>query len=295
MRLSMLFLMLASVSATANEYQSITHLSHTDLDEELGGGKSTSLQTVYYFDKKKTLGPLNEFAFINTVNNVSAGFDDFEHGTSFNVGGEVFFDQWRVAGSYTNSEADFSDGSNTMVSIGYFFQPNLLIGLEHSRSEYSYDGYRIDDVFFPGGSDSESTTYLTLKYEHDLNGNDYIGVMVEAESDFDQVFASTKYFSHLGDEQYLSVGVSISDHKDFKPFVALDGTYYFNQRTSLHAQVAQDTDSDLTSTSIGGKLFINDNWAVAAGYRSNEVERFDGSQVYVKNANAVTLNVTAQY
>ena len=293
MRLPILFALLASASVSANEYQSITQLSHSNFDEALSTDNATALSSVYYLNKKRTLGPLNEFEYINTTNNVFGSYVN-DADSNFGFGGEVFYNQWQLAGSYATNDSDFVDASTTNMTLGYLVQPNLLININHTRVEGDYElNYALGSA--GSASFSDNQTYLGMQYTHALQGKDYIGVTIDVESGLDSVLASTKYFSHLGQERYLAVGLLLSDYDNVKPLIGVEGTYYFNQQSSLFAQVMRNTELDVTSTVIGGQHFLNQNWALSLAYMSNEVETFDGMQTRVKNANTLTFAITAQF
>lgn len=289
MRISPLLLLLASTSAFANEYQSITKLTHANFDEQLSTDNSTAISTIYYLKKKNTLGPLNEFDYINTTNNVFGSYTNHSD-SNFGFGGEMFHNQWQLGGSYSTTDSDFVDGSTASITLGYLVQPNLLVNIEHTRYDADYKSpYGNSESF------SDNDTSLGIQYTHALQGKDYLGVTVDVDSSFDRISASTKYFSHLGEERYLALGLFVSDYEDSKPIVGIEGTHYFNQRTSVSARVMRNTEVDVTSSILSAQHFINENWSVGLAYSSNEVESFDGMQTRVKDANAISFNVTAQF
>ncbi|MDA8621416.1 putative porin [Psychrosphaera sp.] len=291
MRLPLVLILLTSTAASANEYQSITQLSHSNFDEVMSTDNSTAINSVYYFDKKRALGPLSEFEYINTTNNVFGSYFN-NSDSNFAFGGQVFYDQWQVGGAYITNDSDHIDASQTEFTLGYLLTQNLLINVSHNRVDGDYKF-----IYSGGGTESfsDSQTYLGAQYTHALQGKDYIGVTVDVESGLDSISASTKYFSHLGDERYVAIGLRLSDFEDVKPVVGVEGTYYFNQQSSLFAQVIRNTEFDVTSTVIGGQHFVNQNWALSLSYMSNEVETYDGMATIVKNANALTFAITAQF
>ena len=58
--------------AVANDYQSFTSINYNSTSTGAVDNDSYGIGSTYYFDKKSSLGPLNEFDYINTVSNVSA-------------------------------------------------------------------------------------------------------------------------------------------------------------------------------------------------------------------------------
>ena len=129
MRLPLVLILLTSTAASANEYQSITQLSHSNFDEVMSTDNSTAINSVYYFDKKRALGPLSEFEYINTTNNVFGSYFN-NSDSNFAFGGQVFYDQWQVGGAYITNDSDNIDASQTEFTLGYLLTQNLLINVQ---------------------------------------------------------------------------------------------------------------------------------------------------------------------
>lgn len=239
-------LALTTVSAvSAEEYQLFTeyNVQHARLSDINYIDNGIGANATYFFDKKETLGPLDEFEYINKVSNVGASayrMFDTNFGT---IGGEYFTDNnFVISGSHSHTQ-DFH--VNTF-GVGYLFADNIIVSVDATR---------------PRGGD---TTYeLSGSYEHKLQGNDYIGFTASVDDDFDIFTLSSKYFTNLGGERYIAVGAGVADYDGTTQW-NVAGDYYFNKMTSVGVTYAKDDDF-----SINAKHFFNKTWALSAGFGSN--------------------------
>ena len=98
--------MLLSTAATAaDSYQSISHLGYMDTD----GNDTVSVDSTYYFAPKKTMGPYDQFEYINKTTNVFGSYSDDDFGDVTNIGGEYFVQDFVIGAGYSN----YDYGSDT--------------------------------------------------------------------------------------------------------------------------------------------------------------------------------------
>ncbi|NVJ48855.1 MAG: putative porin [Gammaproteobacteria bacterium] len=229
-------LALSSSWVAAEDYVSFSNLgfSHaTESDVDL-----TSIGTRYFFDKKSTKGPLQEFDYLNTVSNVYAIYGQANvegpNQDTYSVGGEWFIGRFLVGASHTDNDV----WESTSVDLGYLFAPNFLVKVE-----------LLDD-------DSERDFLMSARYEHSLDNNRYIGFNVEVDDEMDTLTLSSKYFTPLQNGEYLTVFGEIysSDVIDDSWFVGSE--YYFNKHTSVGAKLGDE------AIGINASHFFDNNLAV---------------------------------
>ncbi|MBU2112912.1 MAG: putative porin, partial [Gammaproteobacteria bacterium] len=78
--------LVASAAVSAEEYQTFVGLN---ADHYRANGNSETawhFNGTYFFDKKVTLGPLDQFEYINKVTNVSASFSRAFDENTWNIG-----------------------------------------------------------------------------------------------------------------------------------------------------------------------------------------------------------------
>ncbi|WP_444936958.1 putative porin [Microbulbifer sp. JMSA004] len=259
-KLAALPLMLVATTAGAEEYNSFTNATYanTDYTYSISGSSGSTrnrgydaddfnLGTTYFFGSKETLGPLKEFEYINKVSNVSGEFYHHNHDSddidSFSVGGEYFASNGIVvsAGIYDVWETNLD-----YQSIGYLFSPDLLVKLNH-----------VDD-------DSDNEFSLEARYNYQLNSTDYVGFNLFVDEEFENRALSSKYFTHLAGEQYLTVEVAYNSIEKADDYWALGTEFFFNQRTSVEFNYDENENYHLGMTH-----FFNRNIAVEAAYLSN--------------------------
>ncbi|WP_444902440.1 putative porin [Microbulbifer sp. SSSA007] len=258
-KLAALPLMLLAATAGAEEYNSITklHYAHTDYDYDFLDWDSDQFManTTYFFGQKETLGPLKEFEYINKVSNIYGGYNHYNRGSfdrdTFSAGGEYFASNGLVFGA---GIVDLWEGNVDYQSIGYLFTPDFLVTLNH----------------FDNDSDNEFS--LDMRYNYQLSGNNYIGFNLSIDEELDSGTLSSKYFMHLGGEQYLTAELRYTkyDYGDdiWAPegddFWSLGTEYFFTQRTSVAF-----TFDEADRYSLGMNHYLNRNVAVEVGYASD--------------------------
>lgn len=122
-----------SLGAGAQDYQSITNASVTNIDHGSDDVRYYSLNSKYYFDKKSILGPVDQFSYINTISNFSASYtqwdnllnEDNSHLKS--ISGEVFINRFMFSASSSQADTYGLDNDNTSVSVGYLLNDDLLV------------------------------------------------------------------------------------------------------------------------------------------------------------------------
>ncbi|WP_417670705.1 putative porin [Pseudoalteromonas tetraodonis] len=235
-------LLLSSAAHAADSYQSINNLGYKDSDNN----DTISVDSTYYFSPKSTLGPYDQFEYINKQSNVFGSYADDDFGDVTAIGGEYFVEDFVVGASYQND--DF--GSNNelyTLSAGYFFNPDLLA-----------------KVRFVDQKDGDNVTYFSLAYNHMLNDTDYVGITVESDDDFDYRLVAAKYFIDLQQGNYLTVEGTFESIDEADDQWNVETNYYFSKATSVFA--AYDKEDNY---SFGAQHFINKNIGVKVGYENN--------------------------
>jgi len=241
--------LLFSVSATAQEYQSISSFGGSNTKFNTEDLNRYYLTSKYYFNKKSTIGPLDQFSYINTMGNISAAYLQSENLLSddsqfTSVSAEVFIDQFVIGGSFGHVDAPDFAINNYSAFLGYLFSDNLLF----STSVHKTEG--VDETF----------TFLA-KYNHQINKTDYIGFSATTDDEIDNKSISATYFRSLNENQYLKVAVEYNDHEFGGDYWHAKGEYYFNDYTSAFLQY-QNNDIQ----TFGAKHFFNNYLALSASY-----------------------------
>jgi hypothetical protein len=274
-------LLLISGLVTAEEYQSITNSSYSNFDSGFISSESFRLNSRYYFDKKLTLGPLDQFDYINKTSNVYGSYDNnsYKYSRNYNLnypngkserlsmGGEAFVDNLVIGGSYNYSEGENSIGykgnsKSGSLTLGYLFNDNFIVKAVASHREGQETSYQ----FFSS-------------YNHQINATDYLGMSISTDEEFDNTSVSSKYFTKLGADNYLALRLSYADGFG-DALWSLGSSYYFDQKTSVSVDYNSDDDYFL-----GVNYFINENVALNALYNSNK----DSSEL-----DGYSLGVTVQ-
>ncbi|MFY8272539.1 putative porin [Pseudoalteromonas sp. SSDWG2] len=247
--------------AAAQSYQSITDFEYLHADSN----NYYSMQSKYYFAPKKVLGPWDQFDYINKTTNVFGGLAEGDDTSGFNVGGEYFVENFVIGASYEEFDFDgfgYFDGNT--VSVGYLFNPDLLVKLER----IDYDGS--DELYLVSG-----------QYNHQLNATDYLGFTARVGDDLDYREFSAKYFTELQNGHYLALEATILDTEGAGNDWMLGANYYFSEATSIFAHISDDE-----NYGFGVQHYFTKNFALTAGY-SNNADYGNDDQYYVK--------VTAQF
>ncbi|WP_445360825.1 putative porin [Microbulbifer sp. EKSA005] len=278
--LAVLPLLLLSVTADAEEYNSITTAGYSSLDYDLdilGGkfdldGNKFLAETTYYFSGKETLGPLKEFEYINKVSNVSAAFfhNEVDNNTdNCAVTGEYFSQNGLIFGL---DLTEINHRNIDTVALGYLFTPNFLLELSHTDFE------------------SDKETYVEFRYNYPLSGADYIGFDFVSDDGLDVAVFSSKYFTSLGGGRYLTTELSYADYEGDDDYWQIGADYFFSQSTPFGMKLDEKDDMKLAFTH-----FFSRNIALEAAYSTMEADdniniRSFGSDTY-RAGSTSTLDV----
>ncbi|MBV2130368.1 putative porin [Arsukibacterium indicum] len=234
---------LTATAVSAEEYQLFTELQAEHLRVSGDNETTWSLNGSYFFDKIQTLGPLDQFKYILNVSNVSASFARAFDENSYGIGGEYFAENGLVfsAGHYRYDDYDVSS-----VGLGYLISENFIVRAVAVKPEG-------DDTNFQ----------FLASYNHQLQGNDYLGFTATVDDEFDFFTISSKYFASLGGDRFITIGATIADNDGDTSWGA-SADYYFSKLTSVG--VSYDKED---SYRLDAKHFFNQNWALEAGFASN--------------------------
>lgn len=232
-----------ATAVSAEEYQLFTGLNADHIRVSGDSETNWNLNGTYFIDKKVTLGPLDQFEYINKVTNVSASYNRFYGNNAWSIGGEYFAENGlvvsanhgRVSGNYVNQ-----------LGLGYLVSNNVIVRAEAFKAEDSNTDYR-----------------FSASYNHQLQGNDYVGFTAYTDDEFDYFGISSKYFASLNEGRYIAAGISIDDN-DGSTAWAATADYYFSKMTSVGL-----TYNKADSYSLNAKHFFTPNWAVEASFASN--------------------------
>lgn len=233
----------AAAAVSAEEYQVFTGLN---VDYVRFAGNSQNiwrLEGQYFFDKKQTLGPLDQFEYINKVTNVNASVGRASGENALSVGGEYFIDNKFVVSA---GFARFDDSNSMAIGVGYLISDDFLVKVDMDKEQ---------DV---------SASYLfSARYNHQLEGNDYIGFTAQTDEEFDEYGVSSKYFAALADGRYIAAGVSINRTIHSTSWGVM-ADYYFSSMTSVGFSYDK---ADFYS--LNAKHYFNPNWALQVAYSGN--------------------------
>lgn len=256
-------LVLASACAGAEQYQSITEAEYTNTDFGSAETGLFTLGSTYYFSPKNTLGPLKEFDYINTVNNVFGGLTylDAPGGDSGAriVGGEYFAGQVKVGGSLVNGDGLDLYG----VSLGYLVSPNFLAEVEAIKV-----------------NDADTEIRLRGQYTHQISAVDYLGFTAEVDDSLENREISAKYLTQLAGGRYLSAGYALASSEFEGSIWRANAELFFNQETSVGFVYDKVENYELNATH-----FFNRSVAAKVAY---------GSSRDLDDLNRITLGLTVQ-
>lgn len=250
----------ATTAVSAEEYQLFTELRADHIRVSGDNETNWDLNGTYFFDKKVTLGPLDQFEYINKVTNINAGYSRAFDENFLRLGGEYFAanglvvsaEHSRVSGDYINE-----------FGLGYLVSDNFIVRARAVKPE-----------------DVSTTYWFSASYNHQLQGNDYVGFTAEVDDEFDYFTLSSKYFAALNEGRYIAVGVALADNDGSSSWAA-EADYYFSKMTSVGLSYDK-----ADNYSLNAKHFFNANWALEARFASNT--DFSGYKVY-------SLGVTGQF
>lgn len=237
----------ASSSVFANEYQTFAELNYLSLDVEGNGenenGNGYSLSFNHFFDKKQSLGPLSEFDYINRESHAFAAYYDFEDDSAFAIGGNYFAGRFLIGATYEDND----DYDSKSFSLGYLISRDFLVKVTATDPDFSDTSYN-----------------LSAQYNHQLDGNDYLGFTYSTDEEFDYQSISGTYFTRLEGERYLKLEAAYYD-SDFDDTWEIGASYYLNNMTSVSLGTSEESDYTL-----GARHFFNNNFSIQADYFTTE-------------------------
>ncbi|WP_215399001.1 putative porin [Rheinheimera oceanensis] len=233
----------ASATVAAEEYQLFTGVNADHIRVSGNNETNWGLNGTYFFDKKVTLGPLDQFEYINKVTNVSASFSRVFDTNVWGVGGEYFAENGLVvSAAHSRASGDYINE----IGLGYLVSDNFIVRARAVKPE------------------DESTAYLfSASYNYQLQGNDYVGFTASVDDEFDYFSLSSKYFASLNEGRYIAVGVALADNDGSSSWAA-EADYYFSKMTSVGLSYDKADNYGLSA-----KHFFNANWALEARFASN--------------------------
>ena len=235
--------LVASAAVSAEEYQTFVGLNADHYRASGDSETNWKLDGTYFFDKKVTLGPLDQFEYINKVTNVSASFRREFDTNITRIGGEYFAENGLVvSAAHSRASGDYVNE----VGLGYLVSNNFIVRVNAVKPE------------------DESTDFMfSASYNHQLQGNDYVGFTAYADDEFDYFGISSKYFASLGEGRFIAAGITLDDNDGSSDWSA-EADYYFSKMTSVGL-----TYNKADSYSLNAKHFFSQNWAVEARFASN--------------------------
>ncbi|WP_372762249.1 putative porin [Pseudoalteromonas sp.] len=249
-------ILLSSAATAADSYQSISNLGFQH--EASSNNNTVAVDSIYYLAPKNTLGPYDQFEYINKQSNVYGGYADDDFGDVTAIGGEYFIENFMLGASYSNLDSG-SHREFYTLSGGYFFNPNLLA-----------------KVTLVENKDGEDFALFDLAYNHMLNSTDYVGVTLTADDDFDYRAVAAKYFIDLSQGNYLTFEGKYESIDDAPNQWQLETNYYFTKATSVFANYNKQD-----NYSFGAQHFINKNVGIKVGYGNNADD--SGNDAYFAN------------
>lgn len=252
------FLLAATASAEEYKFFSGANYGHTEYSE------SYSLQAQYFFEAKESLGPLNEFKYINTNSYVSGLLSHFSpiDSQSAAIGGEWIGHSIGIGGSATYQNDENESGYEASQAFAkYFFSDLLYAGISYSDFE-----------------SGDSAVGVSAAYELPLNNSDYLGFSggytKTDESKRSSWNIRSKYYNDLNNGKYwvLTGGYSTT-HYDEPSYESnswgLDTTFYFSKFTSIgltYSQRSSDVGTDSNSTSGRVTHYFTPNLYLSGSY-----------------------------
>lgn len=242
-------LMIFTVSAAAESYQSISEANYRNIENPVSDIDVLDLDTAYYFSPLETRGPLKEFDYIIKSSDVFAkyNYEDFDDGDidTLEVGGDYFADNGLVVGgSYTDS----GDLAQHTVSAGYLFTPGFLAQVRREKAE-----------------DSDAIYFADLRYNHELGGSDYIGFNFVTDDDFDYRELTSKFFKELPGQTWLVLKGGYASIDGAENNWNLGGEYYFSKKISVNVDY-----NKAETIELGFSHFFNRNVASKLAYTTNK-------------------------
>lgn len=220
--------------ASAETYQFLGGLGVIDSDAD-NSEAVTLLDAQYYFKGQDTVGPLDQFSYIDDTSEIHAGIISADDADVVALGGSYYFDRFAIGADYV----DYEDSYVTRLNAGFFILDNFKATLGYTMPEEG------DDIADFG-----------LEYDHAINEGDYIGFSF-GYTDFEEslIELSTKYLNSFDNGQYLVFEAAYADAED-STFEA-SAKWYINKNTGFEFG-ADDQDFMY----IGATHFFNTNFAI---------------------------------
>ena len=180
--------------ASAESYQFLGGLGYSDTDLDGVDLSTISAAGQYYFSGQETVGPLDQFSYIDDTSSVRAGISNNEYIDAVTLGGSYYFGRGAVGVDYT--ELSFGDFDNYQIRLhgDFFFMDNLKGSVGYTMNEED----AVDDI-----------VDLSLQYDHSINETDYIGFTVQyIDTEEATVNLSTKYLNAFENGQFLNFSVT---------------------------------------------------------------------------------------
>jgi hypothetical protein len=235
-------ILISGTAAAADSYQSVSNLTYKDSDNN----NTVAIDSIYYLSPRATLGPYDQFSYINKQSNVYGGYADDDFSDLTSIGGEYFINQFVIGAQYNNYDSG-NHNETYSLSGGYFFNPNTLAKVRLVENK-----------------DGDDFALFDLAYNHMLNSTDYVGVTLTSDDDFDYRAVAAKYFIDLQQGNFLTLEGKYESIDNAENQWVAETNYYFSKATSVFANYnKQDT------YSFGAQHFINKNIGLKVGYENN--------------------------
>lgn len=256
---------------------------------------SFALFSKYYFEEQQSLGPLNEFDYINSSSNIYASVssndrDSFTSGSDRDLNWQSSSNTVNIGGQWITNNFIFGAGYSYVKSENTFGSDKY----DNSDSYYSAElGYLISDDFvintyYIDGGDGDDFFSYSASYNLQLAGSDYIGFSYNVDENFDIHQLSSRYFFGFAEQSYMVVGgdYTLDNSDDFlaDDSWSINASYYYDQRTSISVYYNDDDYYGLSAS-----YYINDNYSVQASYNSNNNDKYEVDQ------DGYSLSFSAQF
>lgn len=245
--------------ASAESYQLLSGIGITDSEQD-GTDSTFKAGGTYYFTGQNTVGPLDQFGYIDDTSNIRANASSTGSDDIFSVGGSYYFDRFAVGVDHTDDRG--VDFYSTRLHGDFFFTNKLKASIGYSIPE---EGDEVVDV--------------NLQYDHTINEKDYIGFTL-SYVDIENAAAtglSTKYLNAFDNGQFLVLEASVVDIDADNVDTAFNASakWYLNKTTGL--VLGADNDDYMY---VGASHFFNSNFAVDATFGQDDDSLGESYNIY---------------
>jgi len=271
----LVFLSALAIQTYAAEVHSITDLFYEmselsfdfDLHNSLGklevldAGDIESvvekIESSYYFEGKTTIGPLEQFKFVEPSSYVSVSYSRIQkefknlswelinyYGSKFwenrdynesSIDGRYYYGKYYAgAGLIQNS---FDDKAYTSAELGLLLLDNLEVGangIESVEDEYEFSAL--------------------IRYEHKIGETSFIGAVAQISEVLGKSFLALKYFQGIHRHFYLSNEIFLTE-KSWE----LKSSFYLNKKLSL--SLGYNNGDELSM--IGARYYLTKNFSLS--------------------------------